>query len=100
MKGKGISIGTRVKVSPHHWLRAYEYGVVVDFQPGPTHNWLVRFDRSYPGGGIEGDKLWLDQSQFSDAAAEGSLVDGDSLRSEEDFFDYSRRNGEDEAAPY
>jgi hypothetical protein len=27
---------------------------------------LVKFDRGFPGGGIEGDKLWLDESQFLD----------------------------------
>lgn len=60
-----ISIGCRVKVRPQHWLRAYEEGMVIDWQPRAQNHWLVKFDSSFPGGGIDGDKLWLAESEFA-----------------------------------
>jgi hypothetical protein len=38
----------------------------MDHQSRAANNWLVKFEHSYPGGGIDGDKLWLDESQFSE----------------------------------
>ena len=66
MQKSTIGIGTRVRIVPQHWLRAYEEGSIIDYQLRFTHGWLVRFDRRYPGGGIDGDKLWLDESEFVD----------------------------------
>lgn len=68
--------------------------------PGP-HNWLVQFDRSFPGGGIDGKKLWLDQSQFSEVLPVREIADAETRApyDEEDLVDY-RRNGEDEAVPF
>ncbi|SRR5713226_2345822 len=82
---KGVSVGARVKILPQHWLRAHEEGFIIDSRPQARNNWLVKFDRSYPGGGIEGDKLWLDESQFSEVehrrsianAKEGMMESGD-----------------------
>lgn len=61
-----IGIGARVRIVPQHWLRGFEEGLIVDFQPHAMNRWLVRFDVSYPGGGIDGDKLWMDESQFAE----------------------------------
>jgi hypothetical protein len=69
-KTESISVGTKVRISPQHWLRGYQEAVVVDFRPGAQNNWLVKFDSSYPGGGIEGDKLWLDERYFSAVESE------------------------------
>src|SRR5919109_3202194 len=61
-----IGIGATVRIVPQHWLRGYEQGVIIDFQPHAMNRWLVRFDVSYPGGGIDGDKLWMNESQFAE----------------------------------
>lgn len=66
MQKAAIKIGARVKVVPQHWLRGYEEGRIIDHQLHLTNAWLVKFDRRFPGGGIEGDKLWLNESQFVD----------------------------------
>ena len=63
---KSVSVGASVRIGPHHWLRAYEEGLIIDRQSHAANNWLVRFKHTYPGGGIDGDKLWLDESQFSE----------------------------------
>jgi hypothetical protein len=66
MQKAAIGIGARVKIIPQHWLRGYQEGRIIDCQLHLTNGWLVKFDRGFPGGGIEGDKLWLDESQFLD----------------------------------
>ena len=67
---KKIAVGSRVKVVPQHWLRGGEIGQLVRFEQRGQNNWLVKFDRSFPGGGIDGDKLWLGQREFVDASDE------------------------------
>jgi|SRR5262245_22302111 len=64
-KNSQISIGATVRIAAQHWLRGYEEAVIVDFTPGAQNNWLVQFNNCYPGGGIDGDKLWLDESQIT-----------------------------------
>jgi len=64
-KNSQITIGATVRIAPQHWLRGYEEAVVVDFTPGAQNNWLVQFNTCYPGGGIDGNKLWLDESQLT-----------------------------------
>lgn|SRR5688500_9654783 len=66
MQKAAIKIGARVRIVPQHWLRSYEEGHIVDCQLHLTNAWLVKFDRRFAGGGIEGDKLWLNESQFLD----------------------------------
>lgn len=59
------SIGTRVFLTAHHWLRPYESGTIVDQQKHTVKKWLVQFVDSYPGGGIGGDKIWCDEGDFA-----------------------------------
>ncbi|HWP59131.1 MAG TPA: hypothetical protein VNL14_14655 [Candidatus Acidoferrales bacterium] len=68
---KKVEIGSKVRIAPQHWLRGYQEALVVDFKPGGQNNWLVKFDLAYPGGGIEGDKLWLDESYFCEVRQTG-----------------------------
>jgi hypothetical protein len=88
MKAKGeISVGSRVKIIPQHWLRGYQEAVVLDFRPGAQNNWLVKFDSSYPGGGIEGDKLWLDESYFCEVKQDGrASADHENSKGQQSFF--------------
>jgi hypothetical protein len=60
------AIGVRISLLPQHWLRPYEIGVVIDQQPRALKKWLVQFEESYPGGGIGGDKMWCDESDFAE----------------------------------
>lgn len=87
MKAKSISVGAKVRIIPQHWLRGYQEAVVVGFRPGAQNNWLVKFDSSYPGGGIEGDKLWLDERFFSEVEQEEqAAVDQGTLQQPNDYF--------------
>jgi hypothetical protein len=65
-KTKRLEVGSRVRVIPQHWLRGGEAGEIIRFEQRGSNNWLIQFDISYPGGGIEGDKLWLDESELSE----------------------------------
>ena len=62
---KSFRIGMRVIVSPQHWLRANEVGLVIGRQRDRHRKWLVQFESSHPGGGIDGDRLWLDENDAS-----------------------------------
>jgi hypothetical protein len=74
---KTCRIGMRVIVSPQHWLRPNEVGLVISRQRDGHGKWLVRFEDSYPGGGIDGDRLWLDQHDLSEMVGESDP--GDSI---------------------
>ena len=63
---KKVRIGAKVKIKPEHWLRALEDGMVVEHRPQSRHGWLVQFEHKYPGGGIDGDKLYFDEAEFSE----------------------------------
>jgi len=63
---KAITVGTRVKIKHQHWLRALEEGVVVEYRPHARNSWLVKFEHGYPGGGIDGDKLYFAEGDFSE----------------------------------
>lgn len=66
MKRTGKStVGNHVKIISQHWLRGGEIGKVIQFEQRGKNNWLIQFESKYPGGGIDGDKLWLDQNEFS-----------------------------------
>ena len=69
------SLWARVTISPNHALRANQNGLIVDQQRHGQKRWLVQFDERYPGGGIDGDKLWLDEHDFSEVVAEAETVD-------------------------
>jgi hypothetical protein len=63
---KKLEVGARVRVIPQHWLRGGDVGEVVRFEQRGKNNWLIQFDIRYPGGGIDGDKLWLDEGELSE----------------------------------
>ena len=62
-------IGSQVALVAQHWLRPYESGIVVAQQRQALKKWLVQFDFAYPGGGIDGDKVWCDESDFAEVRA-------------------------------
>jgi len=67
MKAKGkCTVWARVTISADHGLRANQTGLVIDEQGSGQKRWLVQFDERYPGGGIDGDKLWLDEHDFAE----------------------------------
>lgn len=83
-----VRIGAKVKIKPHHWLRALEDGTVVEHRPQSRHSWLVQFDRKYPGGGIDGDKLYFDEAEFSEVEySEASVAIEPSATSRRKFSD-------------
>ena len=59
-------VGAHVIVSPQHWLRPYELGLIIDRQNHGQKRWLVQFEEKYPGGGTDWDKLWLDERDFAE----------------------------------
>ena len=58
-------LGERVKIVPQHWLRGGEIGRLIRFEQRGQNNWLVKFETSYPGGGIDADKLWFDSRELA-----------------------------------
>jgi hypothetical protein len=85
-----------VKIKAQHWLRALEEGTIVEYRPHARHNWLVQFAHSYPGGGIDGDKLYFDESAFLEVAHASSTANHmieDAPTSPERFL--ARTNGAD-----
>ena len=72
---KKYGAGMRVKIVPQHWLRGGEIGQLVRFERRGQNNWLVKFDRCFPGGGIDGDKLWLEQREFVEVTVEDISMD-------------------------
>ncbi|HVO94502.1 MAG TPA: hypothetical protein VMT22_16760 [Terriglobales bacterium] len=66
LKAKALELGSRVKVVNQHWLRGGQVGRVIRFEPRGRNSWLVQFETGYPGGGIDGDKLWLGQDEFAE----------------------------------
>lgn len=65
-KARTLQVGARVKIRQQHWKRGGQVGRVISYEPRGRNNWLIQFGTKYPGGGIDGDKLWLDQSEFAD----------------------------------
>ena len=52
-----------VRVLPQHWLRPNEIGRIVGMHD-TKNRWLVEFQRKFPGGGLDGNKLYLEESQL------------------------------------
>lgn len=73
---KSFRIGMRVIVSPQHWLRPNEVGMVIGRQRDRHGKWLIQFENSHPGGGIDGDRLWLDEGDASALVEECDPRDG------------------------
>jgi hypothetical protein len=73
MEGRNkVAVGATVKISHQHWLRALEEGVVVGYRPRARKNWLVKFEENYPGGGIDGDKLYFNEGEFLEVREAGA----------------------------
>ena len=62
--------GMRVKIVPQYWLRRGAIGQLVRFEQREKNNWFVKFDHCFPGGGIDGDNLWLGQQEFVEVTDE------------------------------
>jgi hypothetical protein len=65
-RGRKFRIGMQVRIVLQHWLRGGEIGEILGFEQRGQNNWLVKFERPFPGGGIEGDKLWLSEREFGE----------------------------------
>ena len=61
MKPPTLKVGDKVRATPKHWLRPNQSGKIVEISRG---KFLILFSKRYVGGGLDGDKLWLDDSQF------------------------------------
>lgn len=56
-------VGSQVILSPQQWLRPKEMGLIID---DGKRRWVVQFEESFPGGGIDGGRLRLDQGDFAE----------------------------------
>jgi hypothetical protein len=66
MSERHIPVGSRVRVSARHWLRANHLGAIIEFDAERSENrYLVEFETARLGGGIDGNKLWLNDAQFT-----------------------------------
>ncbi len=79
---KKLAIGSRVKIKHQHWLRALEDGIIVEYRPQSRNNWLVKFERGYPGGGIDGDKLYFAEDDFLEIEPKTTDFEQSSVRPE------------------
>ena len=76
MKNKEkCSVWARVTISPSHRLCANKSGLIIDEQRHGQKRWLVQFDEPYPGVGIDGDMLWLDEHDFAEVIADAETLD-------------------------
>ena len=49
---ESLRIGSRIRVTGKHWLRAGAIGTVIGFDAEQeSGRWVVAFDRQFPGGG-------------------------------------------------
>ena len=65
---EALKVGDTVRCSARHWLRANAMGTIVQFDGSVErgeNRWLIEFVETYAGGGIDGNKLWLNDSLFS-----------------------------------
>jgi hypothetical protein len=58
-----LKIGARVAGVRTHWVRAGQTGTVATTDKA-INRWLVEFRETSEGGGIDGNKLWLNEAQF------------------------------------
>lgn len=54
---KKLEVGDRVRVKTNHWKRANNLGTVTQFMEDGRYE--ITFDHKYVGGGVGGDKLYL-----------------------------------------
>ena len=92
-RGKKFGIGMQVRIVPQHWLRGGEIGEILSFEQRGQNNWLVKFERLFPGGGIEGDKLWLSEREFAEVLENEVGPETVSAREKENELMPKRLNG-------
>jgi len=52
-----LRVGSRVRVTGKHWLRAGAGGIIVGFDAErESSRWVVAFDKQFPGGGYADEK--------------------------------------------
>jgi hypothetical protein len=78
-----LIVGEQVKIVPQHWLRGGEIGRLVRFEQRGQNNWLVKFEDSYPGGGIDGNQLWFDPREFVAIAESDEIPETDRYAGEQ-----------------
>jgi len=61
---QNLKIGARVEVVGPHWLRAKQIGTVIATKDKGVNRWLVEFPERREGRGIDGNKLWLNETQL------------------------------------
>ncbi|HET8564457.1 MAG TPA: hypothetical protein VFM35_11335 [Candidatus Binatia bacterium] len=59
-----LKIGATVEVVGAHWLRGGQRGTVIATKDNGINHWLVEFPETCEGGGIDGNKLWLNEAQL------------------------------------
>ena len=64
MKTKRPKVKALVKTSVRHWLRPGQLGRVLE---DDGRRLLVEFQTTYPGGGIDGNKLWFTEIDIAEA---------------------------------
>lgn len=62
MKQPALEVGNIVKVEPRHWLRGNQTGTIMEIK---RDRFLVEFSRKSTDGGLEGNKLWLLDTQLT-----------------------------------
>ena len=53
--------GDKVRVEPRHWLRGNEEGEITEIG---RDRFLIFFTEKRTNGGLNGDSLWLEKTQF------------------------------------
>ena len=56
-----LKAGDKVRVEPRHWLRGNEEGQIIGFS---KDRFLIHFTEKRNNGGLNGDSLWLEKTQF------------------------------------
>lgn len=56
-----LQVGDMVRVEPRHWLRGNENGTIIDRN---KDRFLIRFKEKRSNGGLNGNSLWLEKTQF------------------------------------
>jgi hypothetical protein len=92
-RGKKFGVGMQVRIVPQHWLRGGEIAEIQQFEQRGQNNWLVKFERLFPGGGIEGDKLWLSEREFAEVLENEVGPETESAREKENELMLKRFNG-------
>lgn len=70
-----MDIGDKIRVTPTHWLRPTDVGVIVEIFPSRGLNmYLVEFERAFPGGGIDDKRLWMSEAYMEKLTARAAAL--------------------------